>query len=158
MEHDIGIATAGAEQPINRHGAIAGAVIHEGDLVGVDGDGHMVQADAAAGADQQPALGAALTPADDLDNYSQEEVKLVIEAERALVGRDRVSTTAYGVEVENGAGDWEFAPGEPVYLGVGGGYTQTAPSATGELIQVVGTALTEDRIMLAVQPAYDWSA
>ncbi|ELY49889.1 hypothetical protein [Natronorubrum bangense] len=149
---DIGIATAGAEQPINRHGAVAGETMHEGDLVGIDADGHMVKADAGAGSDQLMAIGALLTPADDLSNYDQEEVKLVIEANRALVGRDRVSTIAYGVEVENGDGDWAFTPGLPVYLDVGGGYTQTAPSSAGDLVQVVGTALTEDRIMLAVQP------
>ncbi len=145
-EHEIGIATAGAEQPINRHGAVAGEVMHEGDLVGIDQYGHMVKADP----EGVQAIGACLTPATDLDNYHQEEVKLVIEANRALVGRDRVSTIAYGVEVENGSGDWEFTPGEVVYLDSDGGYTQTEP-ATGR-VQIVGTALTPDRIMLAVQP------
>jgi len=148
---DIGIAT-GAEQPINRHGAIAGAEIHEGDLVGLDSDGKMVPATASA-SDQIMALGACMTPADSLSNYAQDEVKLVIEANRALVDRDRVSAIAYGVEVENGDGDWEFTPGLPVYMGTWGEYTQTAPSGTGELVQVVGTALTADRIMLDVRPS-----
>lgn len=144
---DIGIATAGAEQPINRHGAVAGETMREGDLVGIDADGHMVKADP----EGVQAVGALLTPADSLDNYEQEEVKLVIEANRALVGRDRVSTIAYGVEVENGDGDWEFVPGEVVYLDSDGGYTQTEPEVG--RVQIVGTALTPDRIMLAVQPS-----
>ncbi|MFC6811599.1 hypothetical protein ACFQGT_09675 [Natrialbaceae archaeon GCM10025810] len=122
--------------------------MREGDLVGINSDGEMVKADAASG---QMALGACLTPATSLDDYQEDEVKLVIEANRALVGRDRVSTIAYGVEVENGDGDWGFVPGEVVYLGEDGGYTQDRPASG--LVQIVGVALTEDRIMLAVQPS-----
>lgn len=147
---DIGIATAGAEQPINRHGAIAGEIIAEGDLVGLDTQGKMVQADASADSTVM-ALGAALTPATSLSEYQEDEVKLIIEANRALVDRDRVSTIAYGVEVENGDGDWEFVPGQPVYLAPGGGYTQERPSSAGDLVQIVGTALTPDRISLSVR-------
>jgi len=78
----------------------------------------------------------------------------VIEAERALINRDRVTATSNGVEVENGDGDWGFTPGLPVYMGAGGEYTQTAPAAGG--VQVVGSALTEDRIRLDVRPSSDW--
>lgn len=151
------IATAGAEQPINRHGAVAAETFDEGALVGLNASGEYVNADADTAA-PVAALGVCLTPADDLANYTQEEVKLVIEAERALVGRDRVSAISNGVEVENGDGDWAFTPGEPVYLAVGGGYTQTAPAAIGDLVQVVGTALTADRIRLDVSPVYDVAA
>lgn len=147
------IATS-AEQPINRHGAVAGAEMHEGDLVGIDADGHMVPATADS-AGPIMALGAAMTPADDLANYAQDEVRLVIEANRALVGRDRVSAIAYGVEVENNDSDWEFTPGQPVYMGESGEYTQDAPATAGALLQVIGTALTEERIRLDVRPTDD---
>ena len=144
---DIGIATA-AEQPINRHGALAGETMQEGDLVGLNAEGEMVQATATNGV---MALGVCLTPATELDAYGEDEVKLVVEANRALVGRDRVSAISNGVEVENGDGDWEFAPGQPVYMGEGGEYTQDAPVSEGALVQIVGTALTPDRIRLDVR-------
>ncbi len=144
---DIGIATA-AEQPINRHGALAGETMQEGDLVGLNAEGDMVQATATNGV---MALGACLTPATELEAYGEDEVKLVVEANRALVGRDRVSAISNGVEVENGDGDWEFAPGQPVYMGESGEYTQDAPVSEGALVQIVGTALTPDRIRLDVR-------
>jgi len=58
---NVKIATS-AEQPINRHAAVAGETMHEGDLVGIDADGHMVQADP----EGVMALGVCMTPADDL--------------------------------------------------------------------------------------------
>mgnify|MGYP005865557275 CR=1 FL=1 len=146
---NVKIATS-AEQPINRHAAVAGETMHEGDLVGIDANGQMVQADP----EGVMALGVCMTPADDLANYAQDEVRLVIEAERALINRDRVTATSNGVEVENGDGDWAFTPGLPVYMGAGGEYTQTAPGTGG--VQVVGSALTEDRIRLDVRPSSDW--
>ena len=145
------IATA-AEQPINRHGAVAGETMSEGDLVGVNADGHMVHASADA-ASPVMALGVCLTPADDVENYTADVTKLVIESERALVNRDRVSAVSNGVEVENNDNDWEFTPGLPVYLGTAGEFTQTRPSGAGELVQIVGTALTEERIRLDVRPS-----
>ncbi len=152
------IAT-GAEQPINRHGAVAGEEMREGDLVGIDDEGKMVQAHAGDDGDgPQMALGVALTPADDLDNYQDTPTRLVVEAERALVDRDRVSAVSNGVEVENGDRDWEFTPGEPVYLADDGSYTQTAPSTSGSLVQIVGTALTEERIRLDVRASDEINA
>ena len=153
---DAKIAT-GAEQPINRHGAVAGETMEQGDLVGIDADGHMVHATADANGPQM-ALGVCMTAADELENYNANVVKLVIESERALVGRDRVSAVSNGVEVENGDRDWEFTPGQPVYLGESGEYTQTAPSTAGALVQIVGTALTAERIRLDVRPSHEIAA
>lgn len=155
---DIGIATA-AEQPINRHGALAGETMQEGDLVGLNDEGEMVQATADPSGDGPVmALGACLTPATDLSAYQEEEVQLVVEANRALVGRDRVSAISNGVEVENGDGDWEFTPGQPVYMGESGEYTQDAPTTSGAMVQVVGTALTPDRIRLDVRASDEVAA
>ncbi len=145
------IAT-GAEQPINRHGAVAGEEMSEGDLVGIDSDGHMVQATATNGV---MALGVCLTPATELTGDENVPTSLVIESERALVARDRVSCVTNGVEVENGHQDWEFTPGLPVYLGESGEYTQSVPSSAGALIQTIGTALTEERIRLDVRASHE---
>jgi len=46
-----------------------------------------------------------------------------------------------------------LTPGSNVYLGSGGGITQTAPSVTDELLQVVGFALTADTIFVDIHPA-----
>ncbi len=152
------IAT-GAEQPINRHGAVAGEEMTEGDLVGIDSDGHMVQAHAADdGYGPIMALGVALTPATELTGDENVPTKLIVESNRALVGRDRVSAVSNGVEVENGERDWEFTPGLPVYLGESGEYTQTAPETVGSLVQIVGSALTEERIRLDVRPSHEINA
>ena len=152
------IAT-GAEQPINRHGAVAGEEMTEGDLVGIDAAGHMVQAHAADDGDGPiMALGVCMTPATELNNYSDNATRLVVEAERALVGRDRVSAVSNGVEVENGERDWEFVPGQPVYMDYDGSYTQDAPESAGSLVQIVGSALTEERIRLDVRASDEINA
>jgi hypothetical protein len=145
------IATS-AEQPINSHAALAGEPFSEGDLVGINSAGKLVKADADS-ASTVMAIGVALAPATQLSDYTEEAVKLVVEANRALVDRDRITAVKYGIEVENGDDDWNFTPGEPVYLAPGGGYTQTAPSTTGDLIQIVGEALTAERISLHVIPS-----
>ena len=151
---NVNIAT-GAEQPINRHGATAGEEMQEGDLVGIDAEGEMVQATADS-AGPVMALGVALTPADDLANYTEVATRLTVESERALIGRDRVSAISNGVEVENGDRDWGFTPGEPVYLAPGGGFTQTEPSAVGDLIQVVGEATDDgEALFLDVETGYE---
>ena len=62
--------------------------------------------------------------------------------------------------------DTNFTPGEPVYLDVGGGFTQTEPSSAGEAVQVLGVACTtmddgvnpqnvsKDRVFLEVDADY----
>jgi hypothetical protein len=145
------IAT-GAEQPINRHAAVAASKFSEGDLVGYDATGKLVPADADA-ASQVMAVGVAFAPVHDLADYSDESVKLTVEQNRALINRERISYAVFGVEVENGDDDWDFTPGAPVYLASGGGYTQTAPATAGDLVQMVGVALTPERIMVQVVPS-----
>lgn len=149
---DVNIATS-AEQPINRHAAVAGEEMHEGDPVGIDEHGHMVAADPENGI---PALGVALTPATDLDKFTQEEVSLVVEANRSVVGEHRVTAVKYGVEVEDSSGEWNLTPGHPVYLAADGGFTQNVPEAPAEFVQVLGTALTPSRVALDVETGVDW--
>ncbi len=152
------IAT-GAEQPINRHGAVAGEEMSEGDLVGINDEGYMVQAHAADEGDgPQMAVGVCLTPATELTGDENVPTALIVESERALVERDRVSAVSNGVEVENGDQDWEFTPGEPVYLGAGGEYTQDVPAGSGSLVQIIGTALTAERIRLDVRASDEINA
>ena len=65
----------------------------------------------------------------------------------------------YGVILENADEDWGFTPGQPVYLAPGGGYTQTKPSAAGDIIQVVGEATDDgEAIFLDVQTGYEVAA
>ncbi|SEL17897.1 hypothetical protein [Haloferax larsenii] len=150
------IAT-GAEQPINRDGGLAQAVVAEGDLVGLDANGDVVLADADAGT-AIPAVGVAAAPTDDLSNYSgsPDIVRSVVESERSLVGRDRIAFINHGIIIENADEDWGFTPGEPVYLDVGGGYTQTKPSTAGEVQQVVGVA-TDDGEAIFLNIHYDYT-
>lgn len=150
------IAT-GAEQPINRDAGLAGEVGTEGDLVGMDSNGKIVLADAATGTAIN-AVGVLAAPVDDLSNYSGsiDLVQSVVEAERVLVDRDRVACISYGVIIENSDEDWGFTPGQPVYLGEGGGYTQSKPADTGDLVQVVGVA-TEDGETVFVNVDYDYT-
>lgn len=151
------IAT-GAEQPINRDGGLAQAVVEEADLVGLDSNGDVVKADADAGT-AVSAVGIAAAPTDDLANYANapDTVRSVIESERSLIGRDRIAFINHGVIVENADEDWGFTPGEPVLLGSGGGFTQTEPAdASGDLRQVVGVAI-EDGNALFLTINYDYT-
>ena len=150
---DFKIAT-GAEQPINRHGALAGEKFEQGDLVGINSAGKMVKADADSSS-QVMAVGVAFGPVDDLADYSgmPDAVQSAVEANRILVDRDRIAAVVYGIELENNDADSGFTPGQPVYLAPGGGYTQTAPSTAGDLVQIVGTALTAERIAVFVVPS-----
>lgn len=113
----------------------------EGDLVGIDSNGDVVPADADSAATIK-ARGVILGPAKDPANYGQDfdETRLVVESEYDLVGEDRKAFFEYGVRVRNGDQDWDFTPGADIYLAVGGGFTETAPSGTGELVQKVGYA------------------
>jgi hypothetical protein len=79
-------------------------------------------------------------PVTDLSNFSQEEVSVIIQSNRELLGESRIAVVKYGIVIENADEDWGFVPGQPVYLAPGGGYTQTAPSAAGDLVQAVGIA------------------
>ena len=151
------IAT-GAEQPINRDAAVSAVAGEEGDLVGRDGNGHWVLADADSGTAVK-ASGVLAAPVDDLSNYPNEELRIVVEANRELVGENRIAVVKYGVILENADEDWGFTAGEPVYLAPGGGFTQTKPSAAGDLVQVVGEATGDgEAIWLDVESGYDVAA
>ena len=145
------IATS-AEQPINRHAGTASYQGQEAELVGLDANGDVVKADADSGV-AQPAHGVLFSPVDDGANYVAEIVQNVVDANRTTPG-DRVTFVRYGVEIENADEDWNFTPGDRVYLAAGGGFTQTMPSTAGDLQQVVGFALTAERIMLDVSTDY----
>lgn len=149
------IAT-GAEQPINTSAALAGEKVQQGDLVGIDpATGKMVKADADS-ASTIMAVGVAMGPIEDLADYasSPDAVKSAVEANRSLIDRDRLSAVSYGVEVEDVDQTGSLTPGEVVYLAPGGGVTSTAPTASsGDLVQIVGVALTADRYALHVVPS-----
>ena len=148
------IAT-GAEQPINRDGAVSQYAGEEGDLVGVDGNGDFQMADAATGVAVN-AVGVLMAPVSDPTDFAHEELRIVVEANRELVGENRITAVKYGVIIENSDEDWGFTPGQPVYLGEGGGYTQTEPSDSGDIVQVVGMA-TDDGEAVFLDVATDYN-
>jgi hypothetical protein len=157
---DARIATS-AEQPIHSDGAVSTVEVAEGDLVGLDSNGEIVAADAASGT-QVPAVGVAAVPVDDPANYPGGQFEYaanVAEANRALINDDKVGYAKYGVEIANEDADWGFTPGEPVYLATGGGYTQSEPSGSGELVQVVGSAGPDgESVFLDIDPDYTTNA
>lgn len=151
------IAT-GAEQPINRVGGEAQYAGEEGELVGLNdnaGNPEVAQADADSGV-AQPAFGVLLAPVDDLSTYSTELDSLAqrMATEMHTVLGDRVAVVTHGVIVEDTEETAAFTIGEPVYLAVGGGVTQTKPSTTGEVQQRVGVAVEENAFFLDVDFEY----
>jgi predicted RecA/RadA family phage recombinase len=178
---DFNIAT-GEEQPLNRTGIDNVQVTGEnqGVPVGIDNSvdpPQLVRADAAADANDAgngpvQAVGVLfpreVMPAD-LSNVTQHPWDHVEEGiyreERTLAG-DRATVVRSGIEMVNDDDDTDFTPGEPVYLDVGGGFTQTEPSTSGEAVQVLGVACTtmddgvnpqnvsKDRIFLEVDADY----
>lgn len=155
---DVRIAT-GAEQPINSNGAVSTVTGAEGDLVGLNGDGELVAADAAAGT-QVPAIGALATPVDDPSTYPTgqfEYAAKTAEANRAAINDDRVGYVSYGVEIVNEDADWGFSTSgdNRVYLDEGGGYTQTEHTGAGDIKQVVGRAIDDgNTVFLTVSADY----
>jgi hypothetical protein len=140
----VKVATS-AEQPINRVAQMSGYAGSEGDLVGIDPTtGDMVLADAAVGT-AIPAVGVALNfvrnPAD-WASYP-EPVQAVADEQYSRLGVHKIAAADHGIIVENVDEDWNFTPGGVVYLAEGGGYTQTPPSTTGDLIQVVGVGVDD---------------
>jgi len=179
---DFNIAT-GEEQPLNRTGIDNAQIVgeHQGVPVGIDNSGaepQLVRADAAADANEAgtgpvQAIGVLfpreIMPAD-LSNVTQHpwddvEEQIYME-ERALAG-ERATVVRSGIEMVNDDDDTDFTPGEPVYLDVGGGFTQTKPSTSGEAVQVLGVACTtmddgvnpldvsKDRVFLEIDADYE---
>lgn len=169
MAPDFNIAT-GEEQPINRTGVdnvqLSGK--NQGVPMAIDNSG-AEPALVAADADSAVALHTVgvlfpreVLPAD-LSNvtdhpWADVEKQIYLE-ERTLTG-DRVTVIRYGIEMVDDSGEVTFTPGEPVYLAPGGGFTQTKPSAVGDVVQVVGVAMTNDgddraRFLLDVEAGYE---
>lgn len=141
---DARIATS-AEQPINSDGAVSTVEASEGDPVGLNSDGDLVTADAATGTAVH-AVGILATPVDDPDNYPDGQFQYAAEtanANRAQINDQQVGYVRYGVEIVNEDADWGWTPGDPVYLAESGGYTDTAPSDTGDLEQYLGYVLPD---------------
>lgn len=113
----------------------------EGDLVAIDSNGDVVEADAADGVSGK-ARGVVIGPAKDLSNYGNDfdETKLVVESNYDLVGEARKTFFERGIRVRNADEDWDFTPGADIYLAEGGGYTETKPSTSGSVVQKVGYA------------------
>lgn len=152
---DVRIATS-AEAPINSDGAVSTVTGSEGDLVGMNSDGDLIAADAATGT-AEPAVGVLATPVDDPSNYPTgqfEYAAKTAEANRANINDEKVGYVKYGVELYNQDEDWNFTPGDKVYLAEGGGYTQTAPSDAGDLVQVVGVAHGAETVFVDIQIDY----
>lgn len=146
----------GKNEPVNRYGSESGAAVKvgEGDLIGYAADGaggyEYVAADADA-AVAQPAVGIAFADVKDLADYVGENSDDLLDQmasdmvyENATLLGDRLAHLRSGVEMKHDDDTVSFTPGEPVYLGKGGGYTQTAPATAGDIVQVVGSALEPD--------------
>jgi hypothetical protein len=179
---DFNIAT-GEEQPLNRTGFDNVQLTGEnhGVPVGIDNSGaepKLVRADAAADANEAGtgpvhAVGVLfpreILPAD-LSNVTQhpwdDVEEQIYREERALQG-ERATAVRSGIEMVNDDDDTDFTPSEPVYLDVGGGFTQTKPSTSGEAVQVLGLACTtmddgvnpndvsKDRVFLEIDAEYE---
>jgi hypothetical protein len=122
----------------------------EADLVTINADGDLYHADAVDGVAGK-ARGIVLGPAVDKANYGSDfqDTALVVESEYDLVGEDRKAYFEFGVRVRNRDQDWDFTPGADIYLAEGGGYTETAPTTTGSVVQKIGYAKpgpTEDGV------------
>lgn len=180
---DFNIAT-GEEQPLNRTGFENAQILGEnqGVPVGIDYSGtepKLVEADAAsdaneAGSGPVHAVGV-LMPREILpdgkyggvNDHPWDDVEGQIYEENRTKAGDRATAIRSGIELVNDDGDTDFDPGEPVYLDVGGGFTQTPPSGGGEAVQTLGLATgvvaneldpyndSKDRIFLEVDAHYE---
>lgn len=153
---DTNIATS-AEAPINSDGTVSTVTLSEAEPVGMDSSGELVAADADS-ASANKAVGVAAVPVDDPSNYPTgqfEYAAKAAEANRASINEEKVGYVKYGVEIVNKDEDWGWSPGEPVYLAVGGGYTTTEPTGTGEVQQVLGEVGPDgESVFLDIQPDY----
>lgn len=152
---DAHIATA-AEQPINSDGAVSTVSGGEGDLVGLDSNGELVAADAATGT-AIPAVGLLAADVDDPSTYPSGDfdwAATLANSTREQINDGKVPYVRYGVEVVNRDADWGFTPNEPVYLAEGGGFTQTKPSDSGDIVQYLGYAIESEVIMLEMSQDY----
>lgn len=181
---DFNVAT-GEEQPLNRTG-VANAQItgkNQGVPVGIDTSGSepkLVAADAAADANEAGtgpihAVGVLfpreVLPAGQYGGVNTphpwDDVEAQIYEENRTKAGDRATVIRNGIEMVNDDEDTDYEPSEPVYLDVGGGFTQTKPSTSGEAVQVLAVAMTpveneldpangeRDRLFLEVDADYE---
>jgi hypothetical protein len=155
-------------EPLNRDGeTLADSNVQKADLVGLADDGsgntEIVMADADA-AVQQPAIGVLMERVRDPNNitasgFNDADVMVrqlradLREGDYTFVG-DEATYIRYGVYLEDINDEANLSIGEPVYLAVGGGFTQTQPSTAGEIVQVVGVATDPSTVLLDVAPTY----
>jgi len=142
---DFNLGT-GAEGPINRTGApdtqIEG-MDTQATLVGFKDDGsgnyQLVEADAGAeanGGGEVPVAGVffqeqVIDMEDIPSGMFLQDLEEQLVAENKTIKGDRGTFIFGGVEMVNNDDDTSFTPGEPVYLDVGGGFTQTPPISCG---------------------------
>lgn len=155
--------------PVNRDGETVTFQADEGDLVGLtqnaDGETEMVAADAASDV-AQPAMGVHLESVRDPSEVNvsgfegaqveQNQLRRQVreEGDYTLVGDEGTYVTD-GVYLTDVDGDLDLTPQEPVYLGLGGGVTQTEPSASGEIVQYIGVAVNATTFRLDVDHEYE---
>jgi len=159
------------DTPLNRDGETSEPSFTgtEGDLIGlmenVDGETEVVHADADS-ASPQPAMGVLLEDVRDRSYWTAQlhdngtmgrQLDASYKKNRTLPG-DEVTYVSYGIYVEDVDDSMDFNVNEPVYLDVGGGVTQTAPSTTGDLQQVLGVAVGPQTFLLDVDFDYSTSA
>jgi len=157
--------------PMNRDGETIQVKAEEGDLVGLnengEGEPELVAADAATGS-AQPAMGVLMEEIQDptdvsvsgfRDDYIEQRQlrRQVREDDYTLVG-DEGTYVFHGIMLSNVDEDMDLTPNEPIYLAEGGGFTQTAPSDTGDLVQVLGVAVDANEVLLDVDFDYETSA
>ena len=157
--------------PLNRDGETSEASFTgtEGDVIGLtengDGETEVVAADADSNS-PQPAIGVLLEEVRDRSYWSvnlhdngtmARQLDESYNKDRTVPG-DEVTYVSYGIYVEDVDDSVDFTPNEPVYLAVGGGFTQSEPSSTGDIQQVMGVAVDTHTFMLDVDYDYETSA
>lgn len=159
------------DTPLNRDGETSEGTFTgtEADVIGLtengDGDTEVVGADADS-ASPQPAIGVLLEDVRDRsywsanlhDNGTMSRQLDESYAKNRTHPGDEVTYVSYGIYVEDVDDEKDFTPNEPVYLDVGGGVTQTAPSTTGDIQQVLGVAVDAHTFKLDVAADYETSA
>lgn len=154
--------------PMNRDGEELQYAGSEGDLVGLSTDENgnpiLVKADADSEAPQS-AMGVLMEEVNDPEainvngfEYSDIEQRQlrreVTTGEYTLLG-DEGTYIFDGIMLSNVDEDDPLDVGEPVWLAVGGGFTQMKPSGAGEVVQRVGVAVDTDTLLLDVSIDYE---
>jgi hypothetical protein len=161
------------DAPLNRDGETSESSFTgmEGDTIGfstdVDGNPILVHADA-DNASPQPAMGVLM---EDVRARSDWNVTMPNDhsgtwtrrlderyEERMTQPGDEVTYFTHGIYLTDDDGGRGWAVNEPIYLAVGGGFTQTKPSSTGDIVQVLGVAVDENTFLLDVDFDYTTSA